>query len=293
MNMNSSRRNFILGASALATIAVTQKTIASTDSTANNLMKKIRLLVLNPNTSEKFTQLIVSETRKAAGDNVEVVGLTSSFGPDYIGSEVAIGIAMHSLIDMMAKQLKKDAQFDAAIIAGFGCGEASILQEMVPFPVIGLLDASLSTALLFGRKFSILSGGEKWKPILEKQVENFGLANRLASVRTVSMTGAEIVNNPDKAYEMIVKLSDTCAQKDGASCVILGGAALAGFPVILHERVSVPLIDNLAVTISTALTLAKYVPQPNRNQQTPSPKMGSQNLSPELSDFLLKKQQIS
>ncbi|MRF67674.1 hypothetical protein GIJ48_14415 [Escherichia coli] len=103
MNMNSSRRNFILGASALATIAVTQKTIASTDSTANNLMKKIRLLVLNPNTSEKFTQLIVSETRKAAGDNVEVVGLTSSFGPDYIGSEVAIGIAMHSLIDMMAK----------------------------------------------------------------------------------------------------------------------------------------------------------------------------------------------
>ncbi|EMA4784144.1 hypothetical protein U3C50_003933 [Providencia rettgeri] len=47
---------------------------------------------------------------------------------------------------MMAKQLKKDAQFDAAIIAGFGCGEASILQEMVPFPVIGLLEASLSTA---------------------------------------------------------------------------------------------------------------------------------------------------
>ncbi|WP_273802707.1 aspartate/glutamate racemase family protein, partial [Proteus vulgaris] len=79
------------------------------------------------------------------------------------------------------------------IIAGFGCGEASILQEMVPFPVIGLLEASLSAALLFGRKFSILSGGEKWKPILEKQVENFGLASRLASVRTVSMTGAEIV----------------------------------------------------------------------------------------------------
>lgn len=283
--MNNSRRNFILGASALATMAVAQKAIASTDSPT----KKIRLLVLNPNTSEKFTQLIVSETRKAAGDNVEVIGLTSSFGPDYIGSEVAIGIAMHSLIDMMAKQLKKDAQFDAAIIAGFGCGEAAILQEMVPFPVIGLLEASLSAALLFGRKFSILSGGEKWKPILEKQVENFGLANRLASVRTVSMTGAEIVENPDKAYDMIVKLSETCAQKDGASCVILGGAALAGFPTIIHDRVSVPLIDNLAVTISTALTLAKYVPQPNRSQQTPSPKMGSAGLSPELANFLAHK----
>ncbi|CAG9427097.1 hypothetical protein NVI2019_NGLDDFDA_02727 [Providencia alcalifaciens] len=85
---------------------------------------------------------------------------------------------------------------------------------LLPFPVIGLLDSSLSTALLFGRKFSILSGGEKWKPILEKQVEHFCLANRLASVKTVSMTGAEIVNNPDKAYEIIVKLSDTCAQKE-------------------------------------------------------------------------------
>lgn len=289
MKMNNSRRNFILGASALATMAATQKAISSTESPANNAMKKIRLLVLNPNTSEKFTQLIVSETRKAAGDNVEVIGLTSSFGPDYIGSEVAISIAMHSLIDMMAKQLSTDAQFDAAIIAGFGCGEAAILQEMVPFPVIGLLEASLSTALLFGRKFSIISGGEKWQPILEKQVENFGLANRLASVRTVSMTGAEIVENPTKAYDMIVKLSESCAQKDGASCVILGGAALAGFPAIIHDRVSVPLIDNLAVSISTALTLAKYVPQPNRSQQTPSPKMGSTGLSPELANFLAHK----
>lgn len=287
--MNSSRRHFILGTSALATMAITQKAIASGDPLQNSPKKKLRLLVLNPNTSEKFTQLIVSETIKAAGDNVEVVGATSDFGPDYIGSEVAIGIAMHSLIDMMAKQIKSDAQFDAAIIAGFGCGEASILQEMVPFPVIGLLEASLSTALLFGRKFSILSGGEKWKPILEKQVENFGLASRLASVRTVSMTGAEIVENPDKAYDMIVELSETCAQKDGASCVILGGAALAGFPAIIHNRVSVPLIDNLAVTISTALTLAKYVPQPNRSHQTPSPSMGSKNLSPELADFLANK----
>lgn len=287
--MNNGRRNFILGASALTAIAVSQKAIASTELPTSNSTKKIRLLVLNPNTSEKFTRLIVSETMKAAGDNVEVVGLTSSFGPDYIGSEVAIGIAMHSLIDMMAKQLKKDDQFDAAIIAGFGCGEAAILQEMVPFPVIGLLEASLSAALLFGRKFSILSGGEKWKPILEKQVANFGLENRLASVRTVSMTGAEIVENPDKAYDMIVELSETCAQQDGASCVILGGAALAGFPAIIHNRVSVPLIDNLAVAISTALTLAKCVPQPNRSHQTPSPQMGSQNLSPELADFLARK----
>lgn len=288
--MNNSRRNFILGASASATLAVTQKAIASAEPQTNYSKKKIRLLVLNPNTSEKFTQLIVSETRKVAGDNVEVVGLTSSFGPDYIGSEVAIGIATHSLIDMMAKQLKKDAQFDAAIIAGFGCGEAAILQEMVSFPVIGLLEASLSTALLFGRKFSILSGGENWKPILEKQVENFGLANRLASVRTISMTGAEIVENPDKAYNMIVKLSETCAQKDRASCVILGGAALTGFPAIIHNRVSIPLIDNLAVAIFTALTLAKCIPQSNRSHKSPSPKIGSQNLSSELAEFLSNKQ---
>lgn len=287
--MNNSRRNFILGASALTAIAATHNTIAATNEPNNGQEKKLRLLVINPNTSQKFTDLIVKETHKAAGDNVEVVGLTSNFGPDYIGNEAAIAIAMHSMIDMMAKQLKEDSRFDAAIIAGFGCGEAAILQQMTSFPVIGLLEASLSLALLFGRKFSVLSGGEKWKPILEKQVENFGLANRLASVRTVPMTGAEIVDNPSKAYDMIVKLSETCAQKDGASCIILGGAALAGFPQIIHDRVSIPLIDNLAVTISTALTLAKNVPQPNRSQISQSPNMGSQNLSPELADFLNNK----
>lgn len=287
--MNNSRRKFIIGTSAFAAIAATSKTIAATSQPTENQGRKLRLLVLNPNTSKKFTELIVKETRKAAGDNVQVVGLTSSFGPDYIGNETAIAIAMHSLIDMMAKQLKEDSQFDAAIIAGFGCGEAAVLQEMAPFPVIGLLESSLSLALLFGKKFSILSGGEKWKPILEKQVENFGLADRLASVRTVSMTGAEIVENPDKAYGTIVELCEACVKEDGASCVILGGAALAGFPSIIHDQVSVPLIDNLAVTISTALTLAKYIPLPNRSNRPPSPSMGSQGLSPELADFLNNK----
>lgn len=287
--MNNSRRNFIIGASAFTALAATNNAMATKNETTNKAGRKLRLLVLNPNTSQRFTELIVKETRKAAGDNIEVVGVTSRFGPDYIGNEVAIAIAMHSMIDLMAKQLKKDSNFDAAIIAGFGCGEAAILQGMTPFPVIGLLEASLSLALLFGQKFSILSGGEKWKPILEKQVKNFGLSDRLASVRTVPMTGAEIVENPDKAYEMIAKLSETCALQDGASCVILGGAALAGFPEIIHQRVSIPLIDNLAITISTALTLAKNVPQPNRSTLVKSPSMGSANLSQELSDFLSNK----
>lgn len=287
--MDNSRRSFIIGASALTALAASNTTLASTNMTSDRQKSKLRLLVLNPNTSQTFTDLIVKETRKAAGENVEVVGVTSQFGPDYIGSEAAIAIAMHSLIDMMAKQLKHDSNFDAAIIAGFGCGEASILQEMAPFPVTGLLEASLSIALLCGRKFSILSGGEKWKPILEKQVENAGLAGRLASVRTVPMTGAEIVENPEKAYDMVAELSERCAIEDGASSVILGGAALAGFPEIIHQRVSIPLIDNLAVTINIALTLAKTIPKPDRSRLVPSPSMGSRNLSPELADFLANK----
>ncbi|MBO1916284.1 hypothetical protein J4727_12140 [Providencia rettgeri] len=134
---------------------------------------------------------------------------------------------MHSLIDMMAKQLKKTHNLMPRLLQVSAAAKPLFYKRwclsshrhskhLCPLPCY--LDVNFQ-----------FSGGEKWKPILEKQVENFGLANRLASVRTVSMTGAEIVNNPDKAYEMIVKLSDTCAQKDGASCVILGE---------LHSQVS-------------------------------------------------------
>jgi Asp/Glu/hydantoin racemase len=240
--MDTGRRNFIAAASVVPSVLLAsslgQNALAAETGLASQ--RPIRILLLNPNSSEDFTRIILREARRIAGPNVSFVPVTSRFGPKYIGTEVTIAIAAHALVSTMADVLKDDAQFDAAIIAGFGSGGTEGIQEMVSFPVVSLFRASVSAALLYGGKFSILTGGERWLPLLRKQVENAGLSSRLASIRTIPLTGVEIAADQSRAVNLLAELSQRCATEDQASCVIHGGAAVAGLAALMHQQLRCP-----------------------------------------------------
>lgn len=218
-----------------------------------------RILVVNPNSSEDFTNLIAREVRRAASPGVEVVETTAPFGPRYIGTRATAAIASHAAVDALARVLATDSRFDAAILAGFGAQGAVAMRELAPFPIVDMLEASASAALLLGKRFSVLTGGERWVPMLKERFDELGLSSRVASVRAIPLTGAEIAKDQQRAFTLLAELSETCVREDGADCVILGGAAVAGIPRQIADRVSVPLIDNVAVSVAMAELLARNV----------------------------------
>ena len=222
----------------------------------------LRILLLNPNSSPDFTKIIAAEARRVGSPGTEFVEVTAPFGPRYIGTRSTIAIAGHAAVDGLAQTLASGQQFDAAILAGFGAQGVPALQEMAPFPVVDMLTASVGAALLLGRKFSALTGGARWVPMLEEQIEAFGLGSRLASVRSIPLTGAEIAKDQDKALDLLAELAETCVREDGADCVILGGAAVAGLHRRIADRVSVPLLDSVATSVAMAELLARVATRP-------------------------------
>lgn len=282
--MHIPRRGFITAALSGLALTTLAPVIASQD--ASNSKKQLRILLLNPNSSEDFTNLIHTIAKQYASKDVVFVPITAPFGPAYVGSEAAISIAGHALVESLAYALTEYKEpFDAAIIAGFGAGSLSALQEMAPFPILSLFESSISVALLYGQKFSILTGGDRWVPILTKQVEDLGLSSRLASVKAVPLTGAEIAADQQKAIKIISELSEQCIQ-DGASCVIHGGAGLAGLAQLMNDKVSIPIIDNVAVTVSLAEMLARTVPRVVNPLDKNIPPIGSKGLSEPMTKFL-------
>jgi len=233
-------------------------------------MRPIRVLLLNPNSSGQFTELITREAKKAGSVNTEFVGITAPMGPRYIGTRASSAVAGHALVDGLARTLAKDRNFDAAIVCGFGAQGAAALREFAPFPVVDMLEASVSVALQLGARFSVLTGGANWVPMLRDIIGGLGLGQRLASVRSIPLTGAEIVADQDRAITSLAELSERCVKEDGADCVILGGAAVAGLSRKMADRVSVPLIDNVAVAVATAELLARHVSLPKRRGGYPS-----------------------
>jgi allantoin racemase len=283
MDTNEGRRDFLIGASA-ATLSGTLlgKSAAAQEPVAP---EPLRILVLNPNSSPEFTEIIAREARLVGGPGTEFVEATAFFGPRYIGSRATVAIAGHAAVDALARILAKDPNFDAAILAGFGAQGVPAMREIAPFPVVGMLEASVSAAMQLGSRFSILTGGDRWVPMLEEQLYAQGLSSRVASVRAIPLTGAEIAADQDRALSLLAELSETCVREDRAECVILGGAAVAGLARRIADRVSVPLLDSVATSVATAEMLARVATTPKASRTRP-PAIESVGLSDELSTVL-------
>ena len=110
--------------------------------------------------------------------------------------------------------------------------------------------------------------------MLEEFVAQQGMSARLASVRTVAPTGADIARNPKAALALLAKGCTACVREDGADVVILGGAGLAGLAAKLKASVEAPLLDGLACAISMAEALAKQRPMAARAGPTPVESVG-------------------
>ncbi len=212
-----------------------------------------RLLVINPNTTQAITELVAWHVRNAVGPGFEIVAATGSFGCAYISSEACYAIGAHAALDCLEKH---GAGCDAVLLACFGDPGLFALKETSPVPVLGLAEASMTEAAETAGRFSIVTGGVVWKPMLERFTAQIGYADRLASVRTVALAGGQIAADPDAALAILAEESRAAAERDGAKVVILGGAGLAGLAARIADRVPVPVLDSVLVGARRIAALA-------------------------------------
>ena len=160
------------------------------------------ILLINPNTTASITELVLKTARRFASKGTSLRAVTGAFGPRYIASRVGYAIAGHAAVDAFANDRGRK---DAVVLACFGDPGLAALKEIAKVPVVGMADASILQACAMGNRFSIVTGGERWKSMLEEFVASHGLASRLASVRTVAPTGADIARNPKAAMALLAK----------------------------------------------------------------------------------------
>jgi len=213
----------------------------------------MRILLINPNTSEQITEKVVFEARRIASPGTEIVGVTGRFGARYISTRTAYAIAGHAALDAYATH---HAGFDAVILACFGDPGLRALEEIATVPVIGMADAACLAAVARGKRFGIVTGGERWVAMLQEYVAGIGLSDRLATVRAIASDGAQIATDPEGN---LAALADACctAATEGADVVTLGGAGLAGLAEKIADRVPVPIVDALAAAVQAAEAAAR------------------------------------
>ena len=244
----------------------------------------MRLLLINPNTTQAMTDKVLAVARAGVSDEVELVGATGRFGAAYVASRAAYAVAGHAALDAWANA---SGTFDAVVLACFGDPGLDALREICPVPVVGMADASLLVAAQLGARIGIVTGGERWGPMLREFVAVRGLSDRVASIRTVAPTGADIARDPDGSLALLAQ-SCVATVEEGADVVILGGAGLAGLADRMRDRVPVPLVDGVIAAVGQALTLAGLgTGKAARGSLAPTPSVDSIGLSPALAARLV------
>lgn len=200
-----------------------------------------RILILNGNTTESVTDLVTRHVRTELGSGFDLQPVTARFGARYISTEAASAIAAHAALDCVAEH---GAGCDAVLLACFGDPGLFALREISAVPVAGLAEAAMQEAAAHGR-FSIVTGGVLWKPMLERLAFSLGRLDAIASIRPITLTGDQIAADPDGALRFLATEVRNAVEQDGAQAVILGGAALAGIAARLASEVPVPLIDSV------------------------------------------------
>ena len=241
------------------------------------------LLLINPNTSEAVGALLQAHAARVAGDGVRVVLRNARFGAPYIACEASYAVAGHAVLDAWAcaraaAHGSADARFDAVLIACFGDPGLFALRECSAHPVTGLAEGSFAQAAQTGR-FAIVTGGARWRPMLERLADNLGCGAQLAGVHTVAQSGAELARDPVAAHAILRAACAHAAQEFGAASVILGGAGLAGMAQPIAQSLGLPVIDSVTAGVQHALTRARDADAPARDRDFEFPWLG---VSPEL-----------
>lgn len=212
------------------------------------------LLIINPNTSAAVSDLLQVHAQNMAGPRVRVRTVTARFGAPYIACEASYTVAGHAVLDAWAAALAQDeAAPDAVLIGCFGDPGLLALRESCAVPVSGLAEAAFNEAARHGR-FAIVTGGPRWKPILERLAHTLGHGAALAGIHAVAPTGAQLAQDPVAAH---ILLAQACRQAVGefrAQAIILGGAGLAGLAAAIQPHVEVPVIDSVLAGARQALS---------------------------------------
>jgi len=218
----------------------------------------MRIILLNPNTSESVTELLTAAGRKAAAPGTELVPLTAPKGVPYIATRAEAQIGGAVALEMLAEHHQNA---DAAIIAAFGDPGLFGARELFDIPVIGMAEAALLTACMLGGRFALVTFARALGPWYNDCVEMHRLTHRSAGVRLLDQPFREISSVRDEKEDLLVELANEAVRVDNADVVILAGAPLAGLADRVKHRIDVPVVDPMSAAVIQAEALVRLSPR--------------------------------
>jgi allantoin racemase len=215
----------------------------------------MRILVINPNTTQAMTDEIGNVARAAAAPATEIEAVSPANGPRSIEGFTDEVLGAYNTVDVVAQT---KGQYDGYVIACFGDPGVSACREVADVPVVGIAEAAMHMASLVAHRWSIVTVLPRVKPFLEEVVHRCGMDYKCASIRCTSLTVLEIQEDVERTKRLMLDEARDAIERDGAEAILLGCAGLGPIDKTMQAALGVPVLDGTACAVKLLEGLHGY-----------------------------------
>lgn len=215
----------------------------------------MKILVINPNTTQAMTDEIAAAASAVARPDTEIDCTSPAAGPRSIEGHADEAIAAYHTLQKVAETR---GQYDAYVIACFGDPGLYACREVADVPVVGIAEAAMHMACLVAHRWSIVTVLPRVEPFLAEAVHRAGLTEKCASIRCTPLSVLEIEEDIERTKNLIVEYARLAIDEDGAEAILLGCAGLGPIDKTMQETLGVPVLDGTACAVTMAEGLHAY-----------------------------------
>jgi len=211
----------------------------------------MRILLVNPNTTETMTDKAAFAARAVAASGTAIIAATSRMGPVSIEGHYDGALAIPGLLS----ELKERAgEYDAAIIACFDDTGLDAARSFADVPVLGLCESAVATAGFLAQRFTVVTTLERSRVLIDNLVRRYGMAGR-AKVRASDIPVLQLEDPASGAIGKLRAEIERALAEDGAEAIVLGCAGMTDLARELQDIYGVPVVDGVAAAVKQAEAL--------------------------------------
>ncbi len=211
----------------------------------------MRILLVNPNTTETMTDKAAFAARAVAASGTAIIAATSRMGPVSIEGHYDGALAIPGLLS----ELKERAgEYDAAIIACFDDTGLDAARSFADVPVLGLCESAVATAGFLAQRFTVVTTLERSRVLIDNLVRRYGMGGR-AKVRASDIPVLQLEDPASGAIGKLRAEIERALSEDGAEAIVLGCAGMTDLARELQDIYGVPVVDGVAAAVKQAEAL--------------------------------------
>ena len=208
------------------------------------------ILLINPNTSTRSTEMMLSVAGPLLPHDVTLRGMTATTGAAMIVDEAALAEAADEVVRI---GLAEASRINAVIVSGFGNPGVGSLRALLRVPVIGIGEAAILKAAATGSRFGIATTTPDLVRSIEAGVRDLGLQGQFTGVRVPDGDPLSLAADPPAKDRPRAGGATACIEQDGADAVVIGGGPLSDAAARLRLRFPTRIVEPVPAAIEKIL----------------------------------------